>query len=49
LTGLQLGAGAGVLTEELREGPEQTAEIGSADLARNPQGLDDAIGDRIGK
>ena len=49
LPGLELGAGSRVLTQELRQRPQQPAEVGAADLAREAQRLDDPIPHRVGK
>src|SRR5690606_40450320 len=46
---LELSAGAGVVPQELRERAQETAKVGAADVARDAQGLDDPIGDRVGE
>ena len=49
LAGLELGAGAGVLAEERRQGTEQPAEVAATDLAGHADRLDDAVADRVGE
>src|SRR4051794_25250653 len=49
LAGLQLGAGPGVLAEEGGERAQHPAEVAAADLPGDPQGLDDAVADRVGE
>ena len=47
LPGLELGPGAGVLAQEARQGAQQVAEVGAADLAGDAQALDEPVADGV--
>ena len=49
LAGLELGAGAEVVTEVAGEVAQQSPELAAADLTRDPQALDHPVADRVGE
>ena len=49
LPGLDLAAGPGVFTQRLTEAAQQAADVGAADVAGEPQRLDDAVGNGVGE
>ena len=49
LAGLELGAGAGVVAQVAGQVAQQPPELAAADLAGDPQPLDDPVADRVGQ
>ena len=49
LARLHLRAGAGVVAQVARQVAQQPAELAAADLAGDPQALDDPVADRVGQ